>query len=108
MGDVSGGNGSMNIHIISQQYWDFNNGDVSCGIFFINSHTLSQCIYSIFFKEMDCFVENGDVSGGNGYMNSRILYQHNGLKPLNNYNTIDNIDMNADLKNNDASSGIFK
>ena len=29
MTDRSGGNGSMNIHLLYQQYWYFKNGDVS-------------------------------------------------------------------------------
>ena len=40
---MSGGNFSMNNHILYQQDCDSNNGDVSSGYGFINSHTLSQC-----------------------------------------------------------------
>ena len=39
IGDVSGRNGSINSQTLSQQYWYFNNGDVSCGnIFYNNPH----------------------------------------------------------------------
>ena len=31
MGDVSGGNGDMNSHLLSQHEWDFENGDMSSG-----------------------------------------------------------------------------
>ena len=65
MGDVSGGNGSMNIQLLSQQDWHFNKGDRIGGNDFINGHTLSQCNDSIKFKEMYGYVENGDMSGGN-------------------------------------------
>ena len=42
MGDVISGSGSINSHILSQQYLDFNNGGVRCGNRFINSHNISQ------------------------------------------------------------------
>ena len=103
MGDLSGGNGSMNSQILSQRYWDFNNGDVSCGNIFINSHTLSQCNYSSSFEYMENYVENGDVSGGHGSMKSHILYQHNILKPFMNSNNSDDMEMNADLNNSGVS-----
>ena len=97
-GDVSGGNGSMKSHIISQQDWVFNNGDVICGNGFIKIHTLSQCNDSSSFKDMDGDVENYNVSGGHGSMKKQTLYQQNGFKPLINLNNSDDIDMNADLE----------
>ena len=41
MGDMSGGNFSINNHALSQNYCDSNNGDVSIRYVFLNSHTLS-------------------------------------------------------------------
>ena len=42
----------------------FNNGDVSFGNSFMNSHSISQCNKSSSFNDMDGDVEDGDVSGG--------------------------------------------
>ena len=75
MGDAISGNGSMNIHLLSQHDWYLNNGYVSCGNVFINSHTLYQYNYSSNFKEIDGYVENSDVSGGRGYMNTHTIYK---------------------------------
>ena len=47
-------------------------------------------------------VEDGDVSGGHGYIRICTLNQHNGLKPLISLNNSDNIEMNEDLKNGDV------
>ena len=46
---------------------------------FINSHTISQFMYSSNFKKMDGYFEKGDFSSGNGYMSIQTVYQHNGL-----------------------------
>ena len=46
---------------------------------------------------MNEYVENGDVSVRYGYMNSRTLYQKNGLKSLINYNNSYDIEMNSDV-----------
>ena len=54
---------------------DLNNGDVSYGSVFINSHTLSQCNEWIPFNGMGEYVENCDVSGRNFLMNSHNLYK---------------------------------
>ena len=89
MGDVSGGNGSMNIQLLSQQDWHFNKGDRIGGNDFINGHTLSQCNDSIKFKEMYGYVENYDASSGYVYVNSHTLYKQNGLESLINYNDRD-------------------
>ena len=51
-------------------------------------------------------VENGYVSGGNGYANSHPIFQHNGLMSLINSNNSDDIEINGDLNNVDASCGI--
>ena len=96
MGNVSGGNGSMNSHTLSKQDRDFNNGDESSGNGFINSHTLYQCNDSSALKEMGVDVENGDISGGHGSMNSHTLYQQNFLKPLINSNNRDDVEINYD------------
>ena len=66
VGGVSGVNGSMTSHTLSQNYWDFNNGDMSSENGFINKQTLSQCNNSINFKEMDGYVDN---CCGHVYMN---------------------------------------
>ena len=65
----------MNSHTVSQHDWDFNNGDVSSGNGFINSHTLSQFDDSTTFQDMDEYVEEYNVSGGNGSINSHNIYQ---------------------------------
>ena len=80
MGDVSGGNCSMNNHTFSHQDHDPNNGDVISGNVFINSHTLSKCDDLSIFKEIDGYVENCDVNSGYVSMNSQTVYQLNGLK----------------------------
>ena len=46
---------------------------------FINKHTLSQWNNSSTFKEMDGYVENGDVIIGYGYVNIQTIYQHIGF-----------------------------
>ena len=74
MSDMSGGNSSMNNHNISQQYCDYNNGNVSCVNVVINCHTLSRCDGSSSFNDMDGDVENGDVTIGYGYTNSHTVY----------------------------------
>ena len=51
-------------------------------------------------------VENGYVSGGNVYANSHPIFQHNGLMSLINSNNSDDIEINGDLNNVDASCGI--
>ena len=91
MGDIRGGNCSMNNHILSQRYCGSNNGDVISGNGFINSHTLSQCNDSISLNGMDGDIENGDVSDVHGSIDIHTLYQRNGLKPLINPNNIDDI-----------------
>ena len=79
MGGISGVNSSMNSHLPFQHNWYFNNGHVSCGNGFINSHTLSQCNDSIALKYTDGYVENGDRSGVHGSMNTHNIYKQNGL-----------------------------
>ena len=78
MGAMSGGNCSLTNHTISQQYCDYNNGDVSIRYVFLNSHTLSQCEDSSRFKNIDDDVEkdDGDVSCGYVFVNSHTLSQH--------------------------------
>ena len=88
---MSGGNCYTKKHTLSEQDCDSNNFYVSNGNDFINSHTLSQCDYSINFNDMDGVVENGDVSSGYGYINSHSIYQLNVLKPLMNYNGMDDM-----------------
>ena len=51
---------STNNHTLSWQNCVSNNGDVSSEYGFKNIHTLSQCEYSITFKDMDGDVEKGD------------------------------------------------
>ena len=99
-------NGSMNRHIFFQQDWYLNNGDVSGGNGFVNRHTLSQCKKISSFKDMDGDVENVDTSGGYGSMNTHYLYQRNALISLIVYNNSNDIDMNYDLRNGDVSCGI--
>ena len=106
MGDVSGGNGSVKIHLFYQQDLDLKNGDVSSGNVFINNHTLYQCNYSSSFMDMDGNFKNGDVSGGHGSLNSHSLYQQYGLKPFINLNNSDDIQMNDDLNISYVSRGI--
>ena len=53
IGDMSCGNWYTNNHTLSQQGCDSNNGDASSGYGFFNSPTLSQCEYSNTFKDMD-------------------------------------------------------
>ena len=106
MSDVSGGNGSINSHHIYQQYWDFNNGDLSCGNCFIISHTLPQCNSSSSYNGINGDVEIFDVSVGNGAMNRHTIYQQNGQKPLINLNNRGDIEMNSDLKYCDMSREI--
>ena len=43
--DMSGGNGYMNIHTISQQDLRFNNGDVICGNIFIHRQSLLMKLF---------------------------------------------------------------
>ena len=56
IGDMGGGNCSMNNYTLSQQYLGYNNDDVSSINCFINIHTISQWYYSRNFRYM-----NGDV-----------------------------------------------
>ena len=49
-------------------------------------------------------VEKGDVSIWYGSMNSHTVYQMNGLKSLMNYNDMDDMDMNANLQNEDVNN----
>ena len=56
---------------------DLNNVDVSCENGFTNSHTLSQCNESSYFKYMDGDVKNVDVSDGHFFMNSHTLSEEN-------------------------------
>ena len=58
---------------------DLNNGDVSCGNGFINSHILSQCNESISFNDVCGDVENGDMSGRKLFINIHALYEANRL-----------------------------
>ena len=44
-------------HYLSQQYCDSNNGNVSSGYGFLNSHTLPQCEYYIKFNNNDADLE---------------------------------------------------
>ena len=73
IGDVSGGNGSMNSHILSQQVWDLNHCDVICGNGFINIHTLYQFNESSLFNDTDGDFENGGVSGRHGAIKRHSL-----------------------------------
>ena len=99
-GDVSGGHGSMKSHSIYQHndlkpLINLNNRDdidmssvlkngyVSSGIGLINRHALYQFNKSSYFNDMDCGVENDDVSGGYYFMNSHTLSE------ANNHNSID-------------------
>ena len=68
MGDTSCGNCSTNNHTLYQQDRDSNNGDVSSGYSFKNSHNLSPCEDSSNFQEMGGNVKKGDddMSGGYG------------------------------------------
>ena len=59
----------MKNHTLSQQDFDFYNGNVSSAYEVLNSHTISQCEYSSTFKEIDGDAENVDVSSGYGSMN---------------------------------------
>ena len=52
MGGVSGDNGYINSHTLSQQDQDSNTGGVSIGNGFMNSPTIIQFNYSCTFKEM--------------------------------------------------------
>ena len=106
MGDMSGGICSMINHNLSQQYFDSNNGDVSSGNSFINSHTLSQCDDLSKFKDMDRYVEKVDVSIGCFSMNINNFYQLNGLKSFMNFNDRDDMETNANLHNGYVTSVI--
>ena len=74
MGDVGGGNGSMNNYNTSHQDWDSNNGDVISGSGFINIHMLSQFTDSITFIDMNGDVKNGDFNSRSGSMNIHTVY----------------------------------
>ena len=80
-----------------------NNGDVGCGNGCINSHALSQCNDSSYFKYMDGDVEDGDVSSGHGSMNSHTIYWYNGFISFTNLNICDDIEINNKLNNGDVS-----
>ena len=69
-------------------------GDVIGGNVSMKSHIIHQCNYSSTFKDMDGYVEKGNVRGGHGYINFHTFYQQNGLKPLINYYMRDDIEMN--------------
>ena len=57
IGEMSCGNFSMNNHTISlKNKFDSNNVDVSSGYDFLNSHTLYQFEDSSYFKEMGFYV----------------------------------------------------
>ena len=79
MGDTSCGNCSMNKHTLYWQYFGSNNGDVSSGFFFLNSHTLSHCEDSSTLNNIGDGFERGGVSSGYGSMNSHTYLQHNGF-----------------------------
>ena len=106
MGDISCGGFSLNNRTLLQQYCDSNNGDVSSGYGFINSHNPSQSDYSSTFKDMYGCVEKVYVSSGYGYINSHTGLQQNGLESLINDNNSNDTDMNDNLQNVDVSSGI--
>ena len=99
MGDISGGNFSLNNHTLSKQYCDSNHGDVSSGHVFLNSHTISQREDSSTFKNIVDDVENFDcdVSSGRGFLNSHNLFQ------IYNSSTFKNID--GDVDKGGVSSG---
>ena len=67
MGDTSGRNFSMYNHTLSKEYCDSEHGDVSSGYGFKNSHTLSQCIDLITFKNIDEDNEKDDGDMISGY-----------------------------------------
>ena len=77
MGDMSGGNSSMDNHTLSEHDCYSNSEDMSSGNVVINIHNLSQCDDSITFKETNGDVENGDVSSGYGSIKTHTIYQHN-------------------------------
>ena len=81
---MSGGNFSLYKHTLSQQYCDSNNGDVSSGYVFLDSHTLSQCEDPINFKNIYDDVEkvDGDVSSGYGFKTSTLSNNVNIQVPL--------------------------
>ena len=106
MVNLSGWNGYINSHLLYQHDLYFNDGDNSCVNSFIKSHNIWQCNDSIYFKDMGEYVENCDVSGGHGCINSHTLYQQNGLKPLIHSNNSDDIEINYDLHNGDLCCGI--
>ena len=97
-----GGNFSINSCFLYQQDCDSNNGDVSCGYGFINSHTISQFDDPITVKGIDGGLEKGDVIILYGSTNSHTVYQPNGSK----IKGRDDMDMNANLHNGNLSSGI--
>ena len=55
---------------------------------------------------MDRDIEKVDLISVYGSINSHNIYQLNGLKQLMNYNDMDGMEMNANLKNGDLISGI--
>ena len=69
MGDISGGDFSLNNNTLSQLYCGLINGGV-CGRYYVlNKHTLSKCEVTISFKKIDNDVKKGenDVSSGYGF-----------------------------------------
>ena len=58
---------------------DLKNGDVSCVISLINSHAISQCNESSYFREMKGNGENCYVSGRHGSMKINTIYKQNVL-----------------------------
>ena len=65
---MSGGNCFLKNNILSQQYCDSNNGDLSSGYVFLNSRTISQCEDLITFKNIADDVEKGDGDVSSGYV----------------------------------------
>ena len=62
----------MNYNYRDGMYMNANlqNVDASCGSCLLNSHNLSQYKKSRNLNDVNMGVENGDVNGGNCYMNS--------------------------------------
>ena len=67
MGDMSGGNFSLNNHTLYQQYCGFNNGDLCSGYGILKIQTISQCQYSSPFNNIENVVENGGGGVSSGY-----------------------------------------
>ena len=80
LGDVSGWNGSINNHTLSQDYLDPNNGDARSGNGFIKILTTSQCNGLIKFNAVYGVFLNGGFSSGNSSMKIHTFYQQNDCK----------------------------